>query len=1094
MELLPGETLSARLRRGPLSPAEALDLAEDLLAALSALHEGGVVHRDVKPSNVFLTPRGKLVDFGLARQTPDDLALEVRTTTEFTLPGVIVGTPGYMAPEQILGRPADARADLFAVGALLYESLCGRRPFAGESVSAALSATLYEEPAPLGETPELLALDAPLRRALAKKPADRFASARQAVDALRAAAKAAAPRPLRETFVGRQLELAWLEEKFAAAVAGAGSMAFVTGERGVGKTTLVGEFLRRVRTGPLPVSVVAGRCAETRGPGEAFLPFLDAAGRVLTSHGHDQVSELLRNHAPTVCVQMPAGLLPDPDGALRRQTAGATKERLIREAGDFMEAACRTFPILLFLEDLQWADPASVHLLQHLGCRLARQRTLIVAALRRADMDLVNAPLKHCVLDLVARGAASECALGVFAEEDVDAYLEARFPGHLLPPALAGALHARSDGLPLFVRNLVDLLVERGDFVKAGLGWTLARPVEALDLAPTKGLQDLVRDHLEGLAPPERQILEVASVAGREFLSPIIAHVVGRDEQSVEKDLRRLGRVRRLIIEAREEVLPDGAPATRYRFAHSLYAEVLRGDLVPSRRHELHRAIAARLQRHWGDEAPRIATEIARHCEEGHDHAAAIVFRGHAGDNAARLFAYAEAEEHYDWAFRWLQNLPSRERAAAAIDLHQKRGGVRLAQARFDRATEDFESMLAHARTMAAPEAERAALAGLCDTLFFAQRLEAMAARARELGEASRQAGSEAATAEADARMGQVLVGEGRFAEAIPRLEEAIASARRSKATLSLQIALSYRGLVHYFQTEYAATEARSIEAAALARERGDGFHTLANWMFTGLARANLGRLSEALDDFRDATAAARRNDDGYWLPRLLSHVGWVHRELGAFERARHHDTEALRVARERPVWGPEAEVLLSLSVDDVRQGRVDQTASLLAELQARAGESTLMRWLSDLRITAAYAEHWAARGDHDRAAEHAAGLAELACRIGARDYFCASARIRAGAALARGQGLESAANELEAALGDLRSTPAPLEVWKAARVLANLKRRIGDDASAQVAFAEAASAVRTIAVGTRDEALRKGFLAMPFVREVLDAAPGTQS
>ena len=1090
MELLPGETLASRLRRGALTPAETLDLAEDLLAALTALHDAGIVHRDVKPSNIFLTPGVKLVDFGLAREVPDEVASAVRTPSELTLPGVILGTPGYMAPEQILGHAIDLRADLFALGVVLYEALAGRQPFAGGSIGAALSATLYDEPPPVGDSPELLAWHDVLLGALAKRPDQRFGSARQAAVALRAAAQSgsAGSPATRDVFVGRETEMAWLEDRLAAAVAGTGSVAFLTGERGVGKSALLGEFLRRVRTGSMPVTVVAGRCAESEGPGEAFLPFLDAVGRLLTSRGRDQASELLRTYAPTVCVQMPTGLLPDPDGTLRRQTTGATKERLIREAGDFFEAACRTFPIVLFIEDLQWADAASVDLLHHLGCRLARQRTLIVAAIRRADMDMANAHLKRCVLDLSSRGAAHECPLGAFSEADVGAYLEARFPGHRLPASVALGLHARSEGLALFVRSLVDLLLERGHVVWDGEAWTLARTPDSLDLAPDKDLQELVRDHLEGLARPERDILEAASVADREFLSPVIARMVGREVREVEEDLRHLCRVRRLIIEAREETLPDGTPAARYRFAHSLYAEALREDIVVSRRHELHRTVAECLRRHWGSEAPRLATEIARHCEEGRDHAGAITSRGHAGDNAARLFAYAEAEQHYDWAFRWIEKLPEGDRSGPAMDLHHKRGGVRLAQARFDEAADDFESMLALARTSGAPSAERAALAGSCDALFFGQRLDAMAARAHELTEVAGRVGSDAAAAEADARMGQVLVGEGRFQDAVPLLEQAIASARRTGTTVALQTGLNYRALVHYFQTEYAAAETLSVEASALARDRGDGFHALAAWMLVGLSRAHLGRVSEALDDFTDATAAARRNGDWFWLSRLLSHVGWVHRELGAFERAREHDTEAWRIARERPVWGPESEVLLGLSANAVRQGRADDASPLLLELQARARESTWLRWLGELRIAAASAEHCAVRGDHDRAIEHAATLAELAHRVGALDYGCASARIRADVAIERGHGFESAASDLESCLARLRPKAAPLEVWKSARVLAILKHRLGDEAGAAASSAEAARAVRTISAGTRDEGLRAGFLEMSGVREVLEA------
>jgi tetratricopeptide (TPR) repeat protein len=1094
MELLSGETLARRLLRGPLSPTETLDLAEDLLAALGALHDAGVVHRDLKPSNLFLTPHGgKLLDFGLARELPSDVARALLTTSDVSRPGLIVGTPGYMAPEQILGKEVDARADLFAAGALLYEALSGRRPFPGDTAVQALSGALYDEPAPLAGSRALAALDAPLRRALAKAPAQRYASAREMADALRATARvvdAGAPSTARDAFVGREAELAWLDERFAAAVAGSGSVVFVTGERGVGKTALVGEFVRRVRAGTSPATFVAGRCIEAPGPGEPFQPFLDALGRLLTTHARDYASGLLRTYAPTICVQMPAGVLADPDGSLHRQAAGATKDRVIREAADFMKAAGRGYPIVFLLEDLQWADPTSVDLLHHLGCRIARQRALILGTFRHADVDAANPPLKRCALDLVARGAARELTLGALTPEDVEAYLEARFPSHRFPAGLARAVHARTEGLALFVRSLVEVLVERGDVVRGDQGWALAGPVEALNLEPIKGLQDLVRQQLEGLSRAEREILEVASVAGRDFLSPVIADLVGRGERQVEEDLRRLCRVRRLIVEGGEEALPDGTLATRYRFAHALYQAVLREDLVATRRLELHRQVAARLQHHWGREAPRLGAEIARHCEEGRDFEGAVRFRGHAGDNAASIYAYAEAEEHYDWAFRLAERLPPQIRRPALIELHHKRGTVRLAQTLFDDATRDFEAMLGAARETGAPAAERAALAGLCDSLFFAQRVEEMAARAQELLAAAGRAGGEDDAAQARARIGQVLFCEGRLDEARPMLEEVIEATRPRGPGVALQIGLSYLGLVHYFQAEYEAAEARSVEAVALATELGKGFYALAGRMFVGLARANLGRFSEALDDFADAMAVARRNDDRFWLPRLVSHLGWVHRELGALERAREYDTEALRLARERPVsWAPESEALLNLCVDDVRVGQVDQASALLAELQAKATGSSWLRWINDLRLAAVSAEHWAARGEHDRAVEHAARLSDLARKLGARDYRCAAERVRAGAALARDGDFEEAARRLDAALAEMRRTPAPIEAWKSARVLALLRRRLADEDGAQAAFEEAARAVRTIAAGVRDESVRDGFLRVPAVREVLDEA-----
>ena len=124
MELLKGETLAGRIARGPLPLSDAVPMVLAVLGALGALHRRGLVHRDLKPSNIFLTPhRVKLLDFGLARSTVTDVE---QTDVALTLPGTITGTPRYMAPEIILGRASDTRADLFAVGAMLFEMLTGR--------------------------------------------------------------------------------------------------------------------------------------------------------------------------------------------------------------------------------------------------------------------------------------------------------------------------------------------------------------------------------------------------------------------------------------------------------------------------------------------------------------------------------------------------------------------------------------------------------------------------------------------------------------------------------------------------------------------------------------------------------------------------------------------------------------------------------------------------------------------------------------------------------------------------------------------------------------------------------------------------------
>jgi eukaryotic-like serine/threonine-protein kinase len=191
MELLEGQTLRERLSTGPLPDAKAVEYGVEIANGLAAAHARGIVHRDLKPENVFVTRDGlvKILDFGLAKLTQSEGSagpqLEASTFTAVTEPGAIMGTVGYMSPEQVKGLPADARSDLFSFGGILYEMLTGRRAFSGPSIADTMSAILRDEPPPISPDPGPSPLERVIRRCLEKSPEERFQSARDLAFALR---------------------------------------------------------------------------------------------------------------------------------------------------------------------------------------------------------------------------------------------------------------------------------------------------------------------------------------------------------------------------------------------------------------------------------------------------------------------------------------------------------------------------------------------------------------------------------------------------------------------------------------------------------------------------------------------------------------------------------------------------------------------------------------------------------------------------------------------------------------------------------------------------------------------------------------------
>src|SRR6202140_5080626 len=197
-ELLEGETLRERMAAGALPQRKAVDYALQIAKGLAEAHDKGIIHRDVKPDNVFVTDDGrvKILDFGLAKLTSTDSAAsqtEVPTRKVNTDPGTVMGTMGYMSPEQLKGQPVDHRSDIFSFGAILYEMLSGKRAFRGDSMAETMSAILREGPPDLSETNKTIspALERVVRHCLEKNPAERFHSARDLAFAIESLAGSA---------------------------------------------------------------------------------------------------------------------------------------------------------------------------------------------------------------------------------------------------------------------------------------------------------------------------------------------------------------------------------------------------------------------------------------------------------------------------------------------------------------------------------------------------------------------------------------------------------------------------------------------------------------------------------------------------------------------------------------------------------------------------------------------------------------------------------------------------------------------------------------------------------------------------------------
>src|SRR5262245_57298194 len=254
--------------------------------------------------------------------------------------------------------------------------------------------------------------------------------------------------------VGRAAELGDLARRLALAIAGRRQLVLVTGEPGIGKTTLVDAFLARAVNGD--VWTARGQCVEHFGAAEAYLPVLEALGRLGRLPGGEQVVAILARDAPAWLVQMP-GLITDAElETVQRRVQGATRERMLRELAEGVEVLTAERPLLLVLEDLQWSDDSTLDLLSSLAQRREEARLLMLGTYRPADVVAGVHPLASITRELRLHGQCAEVALAALDEPDVSGFLGHRFARHQLAPDLVHAIHQATEGNPLFVVNLVD--------------------------------------------------------------------------------------------------------------------------------------------------------------------------------------------------------------------------------------------------------------------------------------------------------------------------------------------------------------------------------------------------------------------------------------------------------------------------------------------------------------------------------------------------------------------------------------------------------------------------------------------------------------
>lgn len=683
MELLQGQTLR---KVGQLPLEQLVKLARDVCSALDHAHQHGIIHRDLKPENVIITSSQtiKLADFGLAHDVGHS-----RLTQE----GTLVGTIAFLAPELILGQPASPQSDLYALGMMLYDLAAGQLPFEGDNPAVLLTNHLHAPVVPPSacNIDIMPALDTLIVQLLDKDPGRRPVSAAEVFQRLERIAEtppadgaiaAEVPaaslldRIARGRLVGREEELAEATQLWLRALSGQAGLLLISGEPGIGKTRLAQAIIAQARIGG--ATALRGGCYEF----EATTPYLPLA-EALRDWVHSRDGQTLRAQLGSTAPEL-ARLAPEIEtklGPLPPSPPLSPEEQRVRlfdNIAQFLEGLAGENGLLLFVDDLHWADQGTLTLLSYLLRRLHQAHLLIVAAYRELELDR-NHPLADALVQWNRQRLANRLQLARFTVAETNTLIATLFGQQQVSGEFAEAIHRETEGNPFFIEEVVKALVDQGQIYWAGDHWERD---ELENLAIPQSIKEAIGRRLNHLNKSCIDILHTAAVIGKDFPYVLLAAVSTADENQ--------------ILDALEEAvaaqLIEPLANESFVFTHDKIREVLYDEILSIRRNRLHRQIVQAIEEgQAGDPADHVE-DLAYHTIAANMLDEGLGYALKAAEKAQNVFAGNEALQYYRQAKECAESLGDR---AAQAKIHEAMGDIYSIKGPFTTAVEHYEQAIA---------------------------------------------------------------------------------------------------------------------------------------------------------------------------------------------------------------------------------------------------------------------------------------------------------------------------------------------------------------------------------------------------------------
>ncbi len=692
MEYVPGTPLSQFIYENDvLDPVRAIKIVNQLLKALQLAHCEGILHRDIKADNILITTNDKIkiLDFGIAKLTKQDTLTAV---------GEVLGTIEYMAPEQMMGEAVDSRCDLYSAGIVLYQLLTRQLPHTGDSPVQILFNKLNEEPIyPSEYNPKIKkTLNEIVLKSIHHDKDQRWTSAEDFYNALNShLSELTTPQSskketgidfdfdideedadgdtsLREVFIGRKKEFSKLVTAFQKAKNGNGQTVIIKGEAGVGKTSLANKFCAYAEYSD--GWILSGACLYQEGM-DAYLPFIDAIRKFFSkenTHLKEQDRIALKNLVKTkvpVLAQFTDRftttiISPEMGKEVQDQS---NNNNIYEDFTKFVDIVSSICPIVIVIDDLQWADAASLRLFHYLSSHINKFSVVLLGISRSDRYDLQENGKPTYLTDILARMHREDLFeyvdLNKFSRENSDQLINKVLVNTALSDEFYDEIFHETKGNPFFILETVKSLQENGGITLENGIW-IDTHIDFKMEVPSR-VEDIFIRRLSTITDEEREILQVAAVAGYKFDPLVVGNILEIPKIRLLKILERMERELGLIH----------SDSKLYRFEHPMLADLLYNEISSLLCQEYHLLIAEYLNKVHGSKLDSMTGDAAEHYRKGGNIDKAIPLLYQAGMRAFKIFAYRESSLFFEHLLDILdENEIQPDKDMPLIDLYFKLG------------------------------------------------------------------------------------------------------------------------------------------------------------------------------------------------------------------------------------------------------------------------------------------------------------------------------------------------------------------------------------------------------------------------------------